>query len=126
MYLLFLILLSTDKTGVYLFLSHHSLVEVKLFSFKNNTVAAATLTRSAGDLGEKTAGGELVVKRRLEGAILLPSGNLALDVVGLLLVRVQLRRLALLKTDLEAVVSLIPLLEGWASIRTIAPFTRVL
>ena len=95
-----------------LFLGHHSLVEVELGSLEDDAVAATGLTRSAGDLGEETARAELVVEGRLEGAVLLPGGELALDVVGLLAGILDLGGLALLETNLEAVVGLVPLLEG--------------
>jgi len=91
---------------------HHSLVEVKLGSLKDDTVAATGLARSGGNLGEETARGELMVKSRLEGAVLLPGGELTLDAVGLLALDLELGGLALLETDLEAVVGLVPLLEG--------------
>ena len=95
-----------------LLLVHHSLVEVKLGSLKDDTVTAAALARSGGNLCKETARGKLMVESRLEATILLSRGNLALDMVGLLALTLQLGGLALLETDLEAVVGLVPLLEG--------------
>ena len=85
---------------------------MELGSLEDDAIAATGLARSAGDLGEETAGGELVVKGRLEGAVLLPGGELALDVVGLLAGVLDVGGHALLEADLEAVVGLVPLLEG--------------
>jgi len=88
------------------------LVELELGSLEDDAVAATGLAGSAGDLGEETAGAELVVEGGLEGAALLPGGELALDVVGLLGGLTNVGGLALLDADLGAVVGLVPLLEG--------------
>lgn len=87
------------------------MVELELGSLEDDAVAATALAGSAGDLGKETAGAELVVEGGLEGAVLLPGGELALDVVGLL-GGLNVGGLALLDADLGAVVGLVPLLEG--------------
>ena len=87
------------------------MVELELGSLEDDAVAATALAGSAGDLGEETAGAELLVEGGLEGAVLLPVGELALDVVGLL-GALNVGGLALLDADLGAVVGLVPLLEG--------------
>lgn len=91
------------------------LVKVQFGSLQDVAIAATSLSRSAGDLGQETTGGELSVQSTLERSVLLSLLQLGLDLGRLSgKVHVFLDDLtsSLLDTDLDAVVGLVPGLEG--------------
>jgi len=100
---------------VYLFLAHHALVEGELLSFQDVSITPSGLSRSGADLGEDTAGGELLVKGRFEGSVDLSSLELLGD-LGRLGGKIDglsgIDGVLALEADLDSVVGLVPGLEG--------------
>lgn len=95
-----------------------ALVESKLLTLQNVTVAATGLTGTARDDGEQTTGLELLLNGVLDLAVLAVAlGLLLLDRLALLLLLLGLAVLGGLSTlastaDALAVVGLVPLTEG--------------
>lgn len=91
----------------------HLSVELKLLALENVPVTATDLARPGRDASEQTAAGKSLVKRRVQGARLLPQFELGQDASRLLDFLLALCRalLALLDADLDAIVLLVPLPE---------------
>lgn len=99
-----------------LFLVHHALVKGELLALQDVSVAPSALSRSGGDNGQDTSGGELGVEGRVEGAVDLSGLELLGDgcrdgtqVDGLAGFGAVL---GLFDSDLDSVVGLVPGLEG--------------
>jgi hypothetical protein len=102
----------------FLLVGHLSLVKLQFGPFQDVPVAPAGLSWPGRHLGQQTSGCELVVDGLFDGPVLLALGQFSLDVAGLLLsvsgslVLVVVAAAALLDSDLDSVVLLVPRLEG--------------
>jgi hypothetical protein len=65
-----------------LFFRHHSLVELKLTAFQDNTITSTGLSWARGDLGKQTARGHLVVKGGFQSAVALSGLELGSNLFG--------------------------------------------
>jgi len=96
---------------------HHALVKREFLALQDVSVAASGLSRSGGDLGQDTSGGELGVQSGVQGAVGLSGLELLDDLFRLsghvdrLPVDISFL-VVLLDTNLDSVVGLVPGLEG--------------
>lgn len=70
------------KVKLNLFLLHHLLVKGEFGPFKNVSITAAGLSRSAGDFSQEAPGGELGVHGGLQSAGLLAKRELVSYLLG--------------------------------------------
>lgn len=87
-------------------------VELEFLTLKDVTVATARLTGTAGDEGQETASGELVINMGIDLGELLAALKLTEDAAGLLLLGLLGSLGTLTLTKSLTVVGLVPLTEG--------------